>query len=80
MEVDTVDKNVSTLSLALPLMELLAIRLSWQTTPAKSLVMQGGGDGQRLPCSAVFSFEITICDFKFEVPYRDLKAANSLNE
>jgi hypothetical protein len=25
-------------------MELLAIRLSWQTTPAKSLVMQGGGD------------------------------------
>jgi hypothetical protein len=80
MEVDTVDKNVSTLSLSLPLMELLAIRLSWQTTPAKSLVMQGGGDGRRLPCSAVFSFEITICDLKFEVPYRDLKAANSLNE
>ncbi|MBI5435921.1 MAG: ABC transporter ATP-binding protein [Nitrosomonadales bacterium] len=28
---------------ALPLMKLLAIRLRWQTTPAKSLVMQGGG-------------------------------------
>ena len=36
----------STLSLAL--MELLAIRLGWQTTPAKSLVipLQGGGNGE----------------------------------
>jgi hypothetical protein len=34
----------STPILAFPLMELLAIRLGWQKTPAKSLVMQGGRD------------------------------------
>jgi hypothetical protein len=33
-----------TLSLTLPLMKLLAIRLGRQKTPAKSLVMHGGGD------------------------------------
>jgi hypothetical protein len=44
MGVESGSNNISTPSLALPLMELLAIRLSWQTTPAKSLVMQGGGD------------------------------------
>jgi assimilatory nitrate reductase catalytic subunit len=35
--------KVSTPSHTLPLIKQLAIRLDWQTTPAKSLVMQGGG-------------------------------------
>jgi len=43
MGVEPENDNVSTPSPALPLMKLLAIRLRWQTTPAKSLVMQGGG-------------------------------------
>lgn len=41
---EPLEDEVSTPSLALPLMEPLAIRLGRQTTPAKSLVMQGGGD------------------------------------
>jgi hypothetical protein len=38
--------NIETSTPSLALMELLANRLGWQTTPAKSLVipLQGGGD------------------------------------
>ncbi|MGC2047701.1 MAG: Fpg/Nei family DNA glycosylase [Gallionella sp.] len=47
---EPLEDEVSTPSLTLPLMKPLAIRLGRQTTPAKSLVLQRGGD------SGVFGF------------------------
>ncbi|HSM97694.1 MAG TPA: Fpg/Nei family DNA glycosylase, partial [Gallionella sp.] len=58
MGVEQWNIKTSTPSLTLPLMEPLAIRLGRQTTPAKSLVMQGGGDGG-LIFNARYLYEVT---------------------
>lgn len=50
VRVGTLPSHASTPSLTLPLMKQLAIRPGCHTTPARSLVMQGGGNGSTTSC------------------------------
>jgi len=56
VETEMLGANASTPTPTLPLMEPLAIRLDRQTTPAKSLVMQGGGSSSDY---ALLRFEVS---------------------
>jgi len=59
---------VATISSRSPgLMKLLAIRLSWQTTPAKSLVIRGNASGALRQAQDRHGNDATGCREKFNL-------------